>query len=493
MIRKEWKRLSLLAAALIVCLCGCQQGKSVSEEEKDTVKDTAKDSAAVWEDKWTAEFEDGNSIPVEMKCEINAGEKQPDSVVDVQPFEINSQSKERMAKAVFGDAVYLYDLENMCQADLQKRLAREEAILKKAAKKLEDLQEVETEEGITYKHKTTKELKGRVDQIKKFLKTAPEQPVPAQDGEYTSDSYMGLIDEVAFRLEFNRDVNRMYDFYDNAGDVLDSSEAARTIELLPVDAMDFAPEEFEGTEKVSGDYFGISDQAFNDCKLSEEEAEQKAVDMLQKLGFTNMVKTSVSGLAWKDVDSNERIGSVVNGYVFYFQTGVEGNILNTIKEALVDLDYGEEMVQVQVADKGVVRVIMDAPIQVDSITPDVKLLELKDIEDILRTQMPSYVEEYQRIYDERYQEYLEGLEEKERSLLREDEDEKENAPLVNGFKGTYLQRVYCRINNPQKEWHYTFIPAWELTGFNGEKELVRLYINAIDGGFITLTRGVTPR
>lgn len=347
---KRRNRVSLLTAALLLGLCGCQQ----KEAGNQAGTEIGKDATAVWEGQWTVTAGQGEKISVRMDCEISSSDNQPDSIVDIQPMELNGQRKEQMAKGVFGNEVYLYDWENMCEEDLKKKLAREENILEWELKELENLQEKPTKAGDAYRKQTKKELEDRVEKIKGLLKDAPKEPVKAQDGEYANDSYMGYIDDMAYRLEFNRDITeKHFDFYDEVSYEWDNSKLARTIELLSVDVEDFAPEELAGSQKLTSGNLSSNELPFNECSLSEKEAQQKAEDILEKLGFSDMIKTEVKGLAWKEMGTSYR-KSVIDGYIFWFQTGAEGNIFHVLGSKLDhNLPYGREMVQVQVNDKGI--------------------------------------------------------------------------------------------------------------------------------------------
>ena len=123
-----------------------------------------------------------------------------------------------------------------------------------------------------------------------------------------------------------------------------------------------------------------------------------------------------------------------------------------------------EKAVVEVNDKGIVKVRIDAPIQVDSITPDVELLGMEDVKDMLQTQLPAYIQAYM----EAYEEYT------------------EEKPSVNNFRGTYLQLLYGRINDPGNPEHFTYVPVWELTGYFDRVDMVKFYVNGIDGSYITL-------
>lgn len=477
----------LFIAAPIFGLCGCQQDKGT--EKKEAVATDSPDR--IWEEQWTVALENGKEIPIQMNCELNLLQKQVDCIVHAHPFDIDSQNKERMAKGVFGDEVYLYDVEHMCQKDLKERLHREKTILEKTLPELENRQGKEREKGTAYRRKMKKELKDRIKLAKKCLKTAPEKPVPVQDGAYTGDSYRGNIGGVAFRLEFNRKDRSCYDFYDNA-EIPDSPENARTIELLPVDDGDFAPEGLAGAQNISSrPYEGDGNASINQCTLSEEEAQKKAEDMLQKLQAGQMARVGMQPLSWRDIDGRDSTEELINGYVFYFQTAVDGNILQTLENPVEELDYGRESVQVQVTDKGVVRVMMDAPIQVDRVTPGVKVLGFQDIKEMLRTQMAFYIQEWRDQIFEKNMELYE-IYKKEGRLTDKNQGQEEFARerdvfLESGFNGTSLQRIYCRINDPLQRLHYNFLPVYELTGVDGEGQVHRLFVNAVDGSFIAFS------
>lgn len=463
---KGWGRIVLFTMAMVFGMCGCQRG-----EEKE---EAATGAPTVWEEEWKVALDSGEDITADMRCDIGVGENQPDSIVEAQPLEINSQNKEALAKGAFGGEVYLFDPENMCEADLQKRLSREERVLKKGYGQLEYLQENYPDVVSDYRKKTIAELKGRVDKIKRLLKDAPKEPVLAQDGAYDSDSYMGYIDGVAYRLEFSLSPvirgNKAYARSDNTWwRDWDTINLPSNIELCPIDMGSFAPEELREVEEIENRDFYADDKNFmNACSLSEEEAEEKALEMLKRLGFTNMAKVIARPLGWRDSDDDSGYGSVKDGYVFYFQTEVGGNILHVFEDEFrEELPYGKEEVQVQINDKGVVKVVINYPVQVENITPDVKLLEFKDVKDVLKTQLPDYISMYMEAYEK-------WVEEK---------------PSVGNFRGTYLQLLYGRISDPEDAWHFTYVPVWELTGYFDRVNLARFYINAIDGSYVTLDFG----
>ena len=465
---KKWGRASLFIITLAFSLCGCQQGEDAGIQEMVAATEGP---AGLWEDKWTAAIDGGKSIPVQMKCEISGSDNQPDSIVDVTSMEIDSNNKERIAKGAFGNEVYLFDAEHMCERDLRQRLSREEEVLKKGYNTLEYVQVSHPEAVKEYRKKTIAELKRRVDRAKKLLNTAPKEPVPAQDGEYDGNSYMGYIDDIAFRLEFTPRTrgNKAHKVSDYTWwRYWDTSTEASNIELLPVDIKGFAPEELQDAWEIMTDGLVMETSFLNVCDLSEEEAEEKAVDMLQRLGFTDMVKVSARDLVWMGVDMNDNswdADSIADGYVFNFQTGVDGNVLDVFEDEIRnDLPYGKEEIQVQVNDKGIVKVIINYPIQVGSITPNVKLLELEDVKDMLQTQLPTYISMY-----------VEGY-----------EKSREEEPSINNFRGTYLQLLYGRINDPEDPRHFTYVPVWELTGYFDRVDMVKFYVNGIDGSYITL-------
>ena len=443
------RKIVLLGTALCLILSGCQQGTPQKEEEGAAEEKPA----TSWNEKWKVVYTDkeNNSVDINMwmKCIIMIPENEPDSIVEVSGIEFDSQYKEKLVRAVFGDEAYLYDAGHMTKAALLKELGETKENLASCNERIREMKEDShgsMEVDLPYARKRQKFLKEKIKNMKLSLKKATDEPVPVTEGNYSSDSYFGYINGTAYRLEFNG--QRAKGIVGWGSDWEYQSSQAVTLE--PIDIGEVAPAEFASADEIF--YSGGHKNVENRCSLTNVEALEEAKAFLKKLGFDYMVETSGDDLVW--TDNPDLPAGILEGYRFFLKTGMNGVPFSN-KGALPSV-IGEDFAEVCVTDKGVVALRLNSPIEVKSITPDVQLLDFEDIKDMLRTQMADYIREIIQYED--------------RVLLDS------FGQYGNDIEIRKMELCYCRMESPEKKGEYAYVPAWNLDDF--------MVINAIDGSFI---------
>lgn len=446
------RKILLIGTALCLTLSGCKQ-KAPQKEEKNA---TEEKTDTRWHEKWEVVYTDGENdsfvASMWMKCIIMIPENKLDSIVEVKEIKTDSQYKERLVKALFGDEAYLYDISHMTKSALKKELEDGKEDIADCSERIREIKEISyssygLEVDLAEARKKRKFLKEKISNIKMLLKQAPDVPVPVEDGKYECGSYLGYINGIAYRLDFN---GQDSDGIVGWGSVWELDDGQR-VTLEPVDSREVAPKEFSAADKIF--YSGGHKDTENRCSLTEEEALEEAKDFLRKLSFDNMVETSVSDMVWTN-DPDSQAG-ILEGYRFFFKTGMDGVPFSN--KGASSSPIGEDSVEVCVAEDGVVAFRLNSPIEVKSITPDVQLLDLEDIKDMLRTQTAEYIKEIIR-YD-KYDTAMDFF-----------------SRYGSEIQIKKMELCYCRLENPEKKGEYTYVPAWSLDNF--------MVINAIDGSFI---------
>ena len=203
----------------------------------------------------------------------------------------------------------------------------------------------------------------------------------------------------------------------------------------------------------------------NECELKRKEAEKLARDFTQKLGFSGLVLKETKDLLWH-LAPNGSPGEgeyFADGWAFSFSAGVDDVAFDSFGVEGDDIyRVGKEeypakkkyslycSMEIYVTERGVIEVSCQTPIEIQSVTPGVKLLPLKEIKGI--------VKEYAEFYIDK------------------------GKGLVGAINFTYMELVYYRMDDPGNEDCFTYIPAWRLRK-SGNQQLYYI-VNAIDGSLI---------
>ena len=165
-------------------------------------------------------------------------------------------------------------------------------------------------------------------------------------------------------------------------------------------------------------------------------------------------------------------GWCINGYVFYFDLGVD--VISFVNYGTEEeyYSFGENAdknakysmvarLQIYVTDKGVIKMVADNPVEIINISEDVKLLPLDTVKSIMKESASTHWDAlsfwgnggYGNCFDE-------------------------------------MELLYFRISDKENPGRYSYVPAWRLGAvtrypMSGKIRIdIPILINAIDGSFI---------
>lgn len=448
--------LLLLLPVLAIALTGCGAGEDKKEGTEGADKKAGlfrEEAGTMWSDSWVTETADGKELNVSVNALISVPDAEKMSVAEVREFVCDEESKKQVAEGIFGNEVYSYEIEKLPREFLDKELTEAEERLEQVKKEKEEAGENAEEQGLTDEYRAVQD---EVKYLEKLLKKAKREFTLASEDGYKADQFIGERDGIQYILEFQ-------------------SRQSSHASLLPYDLEDVCPEELKGMDIVS---WTGNDKSISNKDPSVEEAKQKAEDFLTKTGFSNMVCRESKALIWKakpaEGTGNSENRKVQSGYTFSFGLGTGENVfiepdaetlnysdyLNAIiqqdKSDGINYPLGSE-IQVDVTEKGVIGAHWDSPVVMMSLTDDIKLLSISDIQKIMKESVGNCIgEEY-------------GVAKTHLSLNR-------------------MELVYFRLKDDAREGYYSYVPAWRL---NEDTDHCRCMINAIDGTVINVRDQLT--
>lgn len=448
--------LLLLLAVLAITLTGCKAGKDEEESAGDGERQTGlfqEEAGTLWSDSWVTETADGKELNVSVNALISVPDAEKMSVAEVREFVFDNGSKKQIAEAIFGNEVYSYETEQLPKELLETELKEAEERLEQVGKEKEEAGENADELGLTDEYRAVQD---EVKYLEKLLKKAKTEFTLASEDDYKADELIGERDGIRYILKFE-------------------SGQSNNASMSPYDLEDVCPEELKGMDIVS--WSGL-DKSIGDNDSSAEEAKKKAEDFLSKTGFSNMVCRDGQALIWK-AEPTEGTGDtgqqkVQTGYTFSFGPGTGGDIFidpdaetlhySDYVNAIMQQENGNELnyplgseIRVDVTEKGVISAYWDSPVMIMSLTDDVKLLSIPDIQKIMKESIGNYIgEEY-------------GVAKTHLSLNR-------------------MELVYFRLKDDTREGYYSYVPVWSL---NEDTDYCRCMVNAIDGTVINVRDQLT--
>ena len=433
--------LPVLAMALTGCGAG-EEGKESAESGEKQAGLFQEEAGTVWTDSWVTEAADGKELNVSVNALISVPDAEKMSVAEVKEFAFDKDSKKQVAEGIFGNEVYSYETERLPKELLEKEL-------QEAEERLEEAGADADERGLTDEYKA---VQNDVKYLKKLLKKAKTEFTLASEDDYKANELIGERDGIQYILKF------------------ESRQSNNSAKMSPYNLEDVCPEELKGMEIISQTGLGKS---ISDDDSSAEEAKKKAEDFLAKTGFSNMVCRESQALIWEakptEGTENEEHKKVQSGYTFSFVPGTDGNTFidpdaetlnySDYVDAIIQEEKGEQMnyplkseIRVDVTEKGVISAYWDSPVMITSMTDDVKLLSISDIQKIMKESVGNYIgAEY-------------GAEKTHLSLNR-------------------MELVYFRLKDDTRQGYYSYVPVWRL---NEDTDHCRCMINAIDGTVINV-------
>lgn len=458
------KRIMIILMLSLVLLtlpaCGGSE-KDVSdrtseqgEEKGELLSQFAEDDGATWKESWEEKTADGDSIVVEIAASIVIPRIPRMSTVEVRKYDFNSENKKKVAEAVLGDEIYYGDIDKLPRSELEKLLEQEREALQESNESWQEILEegnlYESADYETYKASVKKDLedqKSRVEKYEEMVRKAPDEYVTIRENDFQGERYIGKRDDIQYCLDFSD----------------------HSINFSPLEQEDVYPDRAKGFDGYVSYRFGEQEGLKNECNRQKKEAEELARDFMQKMGFAELVLKEAKDLVW-DLSRKGNPGGnecFADGWKFSFAAGADGvafdsfgtegdsvyRVGNEEYPAKKNYPLGCSM-EIYVTDRGVIEAGYYSPIEIQSVTPGVKLLPLKDIKEIVRSSMGEYAQFYI------------------------DKGKK----LVGAIRFTYMELVYYRLDDPDDKNKFTYIPAWRLRR-SGDQQLYYI-VNAIDGSVI---------
>lgn len=272
--------------------------------------------------------------------------------------------------------------------------------------------------------------------------------------EGTEKKYRGTRDGIEYEMEADVD--------DKGSSIFFSAKEVK----------DIYPERIKG----KGDFYYCPMEAEegseNECKLTMEEADKMARAFLQKTGFSDLIQTDAKVLQWEEFATDEN-GEALNlgrpaerfndGWYFTYGQGVDGVAFRDFvvarepvhgdNEEVTSEGYSEAcFISVCITDRGVIAVDFGSLLEIQSVTPGVKLLPLDEIKKIMKSEMKQLAE-FNVTKRKKYT-----------------------------MKFEFLELIYYRVTDPENANQFTYIPAWRLRDHMGYEP--PFVVNAMDGSVV---------
>jgi hypothetical protein len=274
----------------------------------------------------------------------------------------------------------------------------------------------------------------RIDKLNERLKTAPENRTI--NTNYSSNSYIGVIDEQEYLLTFSTSDTGLGIYY----------------ELEPYPGLwKFRPGSEDCPMTFVSDGGEISDtDNTNSAEMSVEDAELQARDFLSKCGITDITLETVSNLRW----TYAMVDDEIDGYMFTFIRAVNGVTVDNANmmcvDNLHDKSSGEypyikyETYQVSICDKGIVQAICYDMLSENEESVDrAELLSWQDILSSLENEIADYYNTYPTAYKD--------------------------------ITFSNVQLTYYRIEAEDNENKYYYEPAWIFTEYETSEAVLEEY------------------
>lgn len=464
--------VGLVLGCVLNSLMGCS-GKTVdydvdgvtenAQEERNDGKKGLKQfaDAPAWQKELTTEIgKKGTTVTFQIEADISVPKAEQMYVLEVEEPEFDAAYKEKIAERVFGsEEIYYNDILHLPKEALEERYAYLEEN-SSAFRSMDDWEEAlaACEEAMENAAEEAKDTYTIVD-------------------EFTGNEYLGMRDGIQYELNFVERTNER-DYYQIV------RRRTKEISLVPKNIRQVCPQEFRQSEDLycKPGSFQISD---NQCSVSEEEAKKKAQDFVDTLDLDYSVCVYARPLLWcegydaitQKVLEIQAQDQVVNGYVFYYDLGIEDvsfvdlgaeesylSLYNMKKDTEETRYSMEARMEVYVTDAGVIQMKACNPLEITCMSRDVELLSLDTVLDIVEEQLTERAGRF-RFNVSRSGEII---------------------------RMTGMDLIYFRVRDEKNPGAYSYVPAWRLASVERDdtehtvKCLETALINAIDGSEIDL-------
>ncbi|MCI7106479.1 MAG: DUF6034 family protein [Agathobacter sp.] len=466
MRKNIWTSLFLTGALALGLLTGCSNKKVIYDIDHTQSTQSGMKSdggfglaqfadAETWKESWKATNAAGDTYDISISADISVPEVDQMSVVEVKEAEMDEAFKKQIIEGLFPEeTVYNNDADHWPKERVQQQIEKLEEELKQMKQNKESFDEEDYNQSI----------KALDDEIKKYtaqLSSAPSDYQPVE--EYRGSSYLIEHDGIFYRIEFDET---------NYG-----AFCMKTVHMEPDDYQTLCPDELK--EKDWHWYEGEESTEENKCSLTKQEAQAVAERALSAMNLTDMVLEETLPLVWGgNISGDDGIGieneKVTDGWKFSYGMGIEGvsfRQYGTENDYRFDEFYesmakGEDYmysmnsgIALSIMDEGVIGMELCCPIEITSVTKDVELLSMENIQTIMRNELTEHIDQYPSLESVNYY--------------------------------TNMELIYFRIRDEEKKGYYSYVPVWRLSvqfeDEDGNQQMERaVLVNAIDGGVIYL-------
>ncbi len=445
------KNLVFIVCVAVLLLSGCTKKKieyidnSTSEQLEEYDIDMSnmnlKDKLCV-EEEWIEYIDKDNAINI--SAEVTVPDVASLKVIEVSDMLFSEEEKKTLLKGLAVDEIYEYSYayEEMTKEQLEKQIKDYENQLEILESHFEN--DVGSEAYYT--------ILEDINYLNELYVNAPDKHKIATD--FSRETYLINYDSKEYIVQFPT-IN-VTDYYTSNGDLsihiedyIDVYNENRTGDVYS--KLILEPQEI--------DYLGD-----NICNITQEEAEENAIDFVDKLQLGKFKVVDKYPLSIKCYDENDLSEIVYDGYTFVMYREIDGVCVegddwgSVITHPGAEIDYtsgnlsypgyGYDKIIICVNDDGVVRFDYSTPLRIESVlSDDVKLLSYEKIQSIIRTEIIS-----QECYK------------------------------YNTFKK--LELVYYPVKDKNNKGKYTIVPIWLLKSYDYNDIKSYVAVNAIDGSVV---------
>lgn len=362
------------------------------------------------------------------------------SVVEVEKINVDEpEEQKRIAQLLYdGTEIYSDTEEDRTKESWQKEIEELEKILQGQQEDLMEAENDGNQEWIESSKEQVTSWQKVITEATEAMKQAPIEPVVVTD--FTKESYWGIHQSKPYQLYVGVSFGFAPKSYE--GFYSDEFKAEEEVSWIPM---------YETTAKGGA----------NRCKMTEEEAKEKAKEILMAIGWTEPVWKETQVINWFSYNENYEMHAVTDGYYLEADRGVDEFAFGKFNQDYV-LAPGENISDggtaiVAINDSGFVQIQIQNPVRIVQQEEEVALLPLDTIKGIIRKELTENPEQYLGSGDTTY--------------------------------FTQLELNYARVRDEDREGFYSYIPVWRFCNRTGaSQEIVNnpVLVNAMDGSIIEL-------
>ncbi len=404
-----------------------------------------------WRDSWGININDGTTITVNMNASVVVPDIEQMTYVEAEYFQYDMESKEKIARTLFGDEdIYYYD-------EVRRPKDELEASIKILQFKVEECDRlIDSNFEVPYWTQKKEEFLSLIKECKAALPNADNSYKLVT--EYDGSQYIGEINGEQYLLEF-LDNYKFVDFQPGID---------RVVKFYPKNRNGNIDSIYSSGDFYSTDILPATEIDDNACRYSSDDAVQLADRCIENMGYSGYTLCDTYNLEWYsniyDNPSPEKIEN--NGYVFIYGQPIDNSNqiypdnFNSVDISINGLlEYpnrsGTQQLAVVVTDNGISGVCVDNAMKI-TMSGDAKMLSFDSIKGIIK----DVIESRSELYD--------------RKLLCQG----------NILEYKFLRLEYMQVNRDDGI-ALAYVPVWHLVTYTDSLDYINdiydVYINAIDG------------